>query len=376
MTRNTHPPRRPLTAAFFVALLYSECCAGELNESELRRVTELIELLGNDSYSRREAASRELGRIGERALPALRNANRYTDIEIRLRVREVARSIMLASRKSPSIGLEMVLIEPEEFLMGSPTNESGRRTDETRHRVRLTRPMLLGAYEVTQDEFERVMDFNPSWFARSGAGRDKIGELDTRRFPVESVSWFDAIEFCNRLSRRDGRPPYYALTDVKHAGDSIQQATVQRLGGSGYRLPTEAEWEFACRARTDSAFHYGPGNTGREANLLPIPNTGYGAGPSWDAVKRTTRVGSYAPNPWGLFDLHGNVGEWCWDWYDKDYYTVSPADDPPGPSTGLQRVLRGGSWLVNWTSCRSASRFWHTPDERKEYGGFRVARTP
>ena len=270
----------------------------------------------------------------------------------------------------------MVLIEAGEFEMGSWELEQGRRADETQHRVEISRPFYIGVCEVTQEEYQKVMGVNPSAFAAGSRDQSKIGKNATARHPVESVSWFDAVEFCNRLSVNDKLDPYYRLTDVTRDKNSINGAVVTMLGGPGYRLPTEAEWEYACRAGTKSIFFFGGVNTGREANLTPpVVAGGYGGSfPKWQHSSRPSKVGSYEANDWKLHDTHGNVAEWCWDWYSSDYYTKSPATDPQGPETGKQRVVRGGSWLVTEKDCRSASRYWLTPDECKNYVGFRVVR--
>lgn len=346
-------------------------------DPEAERIAELIRQLGDDAFARREAASLGLEKIGEKALPAVREALAQTeDVDFRRRAREVVRAILQGARKSKSTGLEMALAEEGEFQMGSPNAELSRRPDERQHRVRLTRSFLIGVHEVTQDEYHRVTKANPSWFSATGGGKDKVSGKDTSRFPVEKVTWYDALDFCNRLGQADGCVPYYKLTDVKRQGDSIKSATVTVAGGTGYRLPTEAEWEFACRAYSTRRFFFGNENTGKEANLRPGSSIGYGSPPTWTPLGRTTQVGSYKPNPWGLFDTHGNAAEWCGDWYDRDYYATSPVDDPSGPTTGTQRVVRGGSWMVGETSCRSASRIGMAPDESTDYVGFRVCRTP
>ncbi len=359
-------------------ILLVSCLPGPLrgNDPTLQRVAELINQLGDAAFARREAASKGLEAVGEQALPALRTAAADNpDLEIRRRARQAIRAIMLGCRKSKSTGLEMALIDMGGFQMGSAKGESGRRPDELAHPVAISRPYLLGVYEVTQSEFERVMKTRPSWFSAAGGGKDKVVGLDTSRFPVEQASWYDAVEFCNRLSKQDGYEPYYRLDDVQRAGEAVQRARVTIAGGNGYRLPTEAEWEYACRAGTIRAFHFGVQNTGREANLKPGPATGYGSPRKWPTLDRTAKVGSYPPNDWGLYDMHGNAAEWCWDWYGKDY-APAPAADPHGPASGTHRVVRGGSWLVNEGSCRSASRAFHPPDERNYVAGFRVARTP
>jgi formylglycine-generating enzyme required for sulfatase activity len=233
--------------------------------------------------------------------------------------------------------------------MGSPEGEPGRHPDEhPRHRVRITRAFYLGTCPVTQWQYRAVMRHNPSHFRHAGEGSALVQGLDTRPFPVERVSWFDAMAFCHALS---------ALPEEEDAGRS-------------YRLPTEAEWEYACRAGTTTVFHFGSGLTSDQANIdgnLPegdAPRAGY--------LARTCAVGSYPPNAFGLHDMHGNVWEWCADWFDEKYYHCSPVDDPPGPTEGTRRCLRGGGWFYGARICRSAHRYRSEPEARHNDFGLRV----
>jgi formylglycine-generating enzyme required for sulfatase activity len=339
------------------------------SESELTRIIAFIDQLGDARFAKREAAFKELTLIGEKALPSVREAaTRHADPEVQERATRLIPILLQGCAKSKSLGLEMVVISQGDFEMGSPKGEYYRKADETPHQVRFRKPFLMGTYEVTQGEFEKVTKRNPSIYAPKGE--------DTSRFPVENVTWFEAIDFCNRLNKLDGFEPFYRMENVKTDKDVIRSATVTILGGNGYRLPTEAEWEYSCRAGTRSAFHYGHSSNGTEANLKPGPAIGYGSEPMWKVLGRPDKVGAYKPNQWGLHEMHGNNGEWCWDWYDKDYPTDKLVIDPFGPDKGTQRVVRGGSWMVNERSCRSATRYYLTPDEQKNFVGFRVARTP
>jgi formylglycine-generating enzyme required for sulfatase activity len=287
------------------------------------------------------------------------------------------RIVLPASCKSEATDLGLTLVHAGEFLMGAPGTDAHRRPDELQHPVKITRPFYLGTYEVTQWEYKQVMQSKPSAFSLGGGSKDKVPRMITDRFPVESVTWFDAVEFCNRLSRKDGFEPYYTITDAVKEAASTVNATVAIRGGAGYRLPTEAEWEYACRAGTTTPFHYGNESSIGTSNVkaLIVPS-GYGTAPKFKELGRTAKVGSYPPNDWGLFDMHGNVEEWCDDWYDKESYANAPREDPKGANEGLYKVARGGSWLVNDVNCRAASRIFHMPREAKYYGGFRVARTP
>jgi formylglycine-generating enzyme required for sulfatase activity len=207
-----------------------------------------------------------------------------------------------------SFGMKFVPIPAGEFLMGTPGDEG----EEFPHHVRITKDFLLGMHQVTQFQYERVTGDNPSLFK----GRDR---------PVEHLSWKDATRFCELLS---------AMPE-------------EQAAGRRYRLPTEAEWEYACRAGSTTRFNTGE-TLGKDAARFALK--------SRTEPKSTKPVGSYPPNAWGLFDMHGNVWEWTNDWFSADYYSESPVEDPQGPSTGTHHTLRGGSASMRSHECRSAFR--------------------
>jgi len=256
--------------------------------------------------------------------------------------------VIPAKEITNSIGMKLVYIPPGKFIMGSPGGEQGRFDYEHQHEVEITKSFYMGAYEVTQEEYEKVTNKAPSWFSSSGHGKNAVAGMDTPRFPVEMVSWEEAMEFCRLLSQKEG---------------------------GQYDLPTEAEREYACRANTRTVFHYGDSLSSAQANFIGrFPYGGANNGPD---LQRTTKVDSYQPNAWGLYDMHGNVFDWCKDWYEKDYYKNSPARDPQGPGTGKFRVLRGGCWASGGANCRSAYRGWSSgPGERSNGIGFRVVLRP
>ncbi len=232
-----------------------------------------------------------------------------------------------------SIGIKLVLISKGTFMMGSPESEEGRRENESQHEVTISNDYYLGAYEVTQTQYQTVIGNNPSCYQGALVGNQNAD------LPVENVSLDDAVEFCKKLTE---------LPEEKKAG---------RV----YRLPTEAQWEYACRAGSKTIYSFDD-----EEGLLPE----YG----WfkrNSSQRTHTVGLLEPNAWGLYDMHGNVWEWCSDWYGE--YPKGAVSDPTGPTMGTDRVNRGGCWLYLAANCRSASRNWAKSSYQDGLLGFRVA---
>ena len=239
----------------------------------------------------------------------------------------------------------LVKIPAGTFIMGSPEGEWGRKDNEIEHQVRVS-AFYLGRTPVTQGEYEAVSGSNPSVFK----GPEK---------PVESVSWFDAIQYCNALSLREGRKPAYRVE-----GDMV----IWNRNAPGYRLPTEAEWEYACRGGSSEPFSAGAGFSTDQGNYNGnYPHNGGAKGVYRGA---TTLVGSFPPNSFGLYDMHGNVWEWCWDWYGP--YSRETQRDPIGAPGGLDRVCRGGSWTSLGNTLRSANRGLNVPSYRNHDLGFRV----
>ena len=259
--------------------------------------------------------------------------------------------------------------------MGSPQPEANHLvTEEPQHTVSISKPFYMGQHEVTQAEYEKVMGINPSHFSKSGGGSKMVIGKDTSLFPVDGVSWFDAIEFCNLLSAKENVSAYYSLTNPQREQGSVKSASVSVAGGQGFRLPTEAEWEYACRANTTTPFSFGNQNNGRDANV----NGGdpYGTTDRGPSLGRTVAVGAYKENRFKLFDMHGNVWEWCEDVYNAGLYGSRSGitTDPLQTSGSGARVFRGGAWGVNSCDARSAIRNGSSPNFRDRDIGFRVAK--
>ncbi len=253
--------------------------------------------------------------------------------------RQCAESLGVQVEAINSIGMKLVLIPPGEFMMGSSDPEQRHSfVGLPQHRVRITQPFYLGAYEVTQEQYEQIMGKNPAIY--KGAN-----------WPVERVGWNEAVEFCRRLSEKEDRP---------------------------YRLPTEAEWEYACRAGTTKRYYWGDSEADlfRHGDYCDACNT---RSHSWqdrdhdDGYEMTSPVGSYLPNAWGLYDMSGNVREWCNDWYCDQYNLDLPMTDPAGSNTGSLRVWRGGGWDDGCAACRSSARGGNSPNRQHSAQGFRVA---
>jgi formylglycine-generating enzyme required for sulfatase activity len=223
-----------------------------------------------------------------------------------------------------SIGMKFILIPAGEFWMG-PKEETGRKSGVIRHKVGITKSFYMQTTEVTQAQWKAVMGMgnNPSNYSGDN-------------LPVESVSWNDAQEFIKKLNEKE------------------------KLAGWTYRLPTEAEWEYACRDGSTTRFCFGDNECGLDNYCWFYENSDI----------KTHPVGTKKPNKWGLYDMHGNVWEWCADWYGD--YASSPVSDPKGPASGTSRVLRGGCWINCALNCRSAARFGVNPAPRNAIIGFRV----
>ena len=260
--------------------------------------------------------------------------------------------------RSSSSGMQLVAVGAGTFAMGSPPGEPERENNETQHQVTLTRPFYLGVYEVTQGEFTHVMGFNPS----TVKGSDRL--------PVSTVTWFDAVSYCNRLSKLDGIDAAYEMSNVRMDGLHIANADVRWISSSAsYRLPTEAEWEFACRAGTTTPFSFGDTVTPEQANFDGL--TPYNGGAKGPFRNHPLEVDAFPPSVFGLYQMSGNVFEYVWDYYGE--YPTNHQTDPTGPERGTQRVRRGGAYTSPAGHMRSAVRHGVPPSAPLFHHGFRVA---
>ncbi|MDR3234339.1 MAG: SUMF1/EgtB/PvdO family nonheme iron enzyme [Planctomycetaceae bacterium] len=253
-------------------------------------------------------------------------------------------------------GMKFRRIPGGKFYMGShDSDEYLRNNEHPQHRVVIPHNLFIGVYQVTQKEFFELMEFNPST------------SVENENCPADSVTWYSAVEFCNKMGALESFSPFYDLKSVKRrANGSIEKAEVTILGGDGYRLPTEAEWEHACRAGSITPWSFGDQVFDVDTYAWYFDNSSM----------ETHPVGGKKPNSWGLYDMHGNVMEWCHDWYEEFFYLQCPEEEenPPGPAEGTSKVLRGGAWQFGAEATRCAYRNSSVPDTAAAVIGFRVCR--
>lgn len=254
----------------------------------------------------------------------------FSSDQAKVHQRAWAEHLGLPVHVTNSLGMRLSLIPPGQFMMGSPQDEEWHRPDEILHRVTLTKAFYMGTTEVTQGQWKALMGENPSFFTGDA-------------LPVETVTWEQAADFCRKLSEKEG---------------------------AQYRLATEAEWEYACRAGTTTPFHTGETISPDQANY--DGNHTYAGGKKGVFRESTVEAGSLPPNPWGLHEMHGNVWEWCADWYGE--YPKAQTRDPTAPASGDRRVFRGGCWINFPAVCRSANRAKVAPVSWNFHLGFRVVR--
>ena len=375
-----------------VVRLSSESAAHDV---EAERESQITQTSASDNPVLRPMTASNSGLSAVRADLSGENQNRPAALAAPFDVSEArsARAWWSAGLKLPaeltnSLGTKLVLIPAGEFYMGSTPREIGQvkrfaptfkkeweQEEQPQHRVRISRPFYLGLHEVTRKEFAQFVrttgyQTDAKRDGKGGCGFDAAtgefrqdpvydwqnpGFSQQENEPVVNVSWNDATAFCDWLSRKEK---------------------------AVYRLPTEAEWEYACRAGTISLFCTGD----EPESLATVGNVADGTlkakFPNWNTIGSrdgfafTAPVGSFHPNAFGLFDMHGNVWEWCQDWYASGYYAKSPENDPPGPLRGSVRVFRGGSWYDAADLCRSAFRYWDLPTYRDYFLGFRIVAVP
>lgn len=349
-------------------------------QSALARGIPVIPVLIDGTRMPVEQLPKELCDLAYRNAAEVRSGRDFRDHVDRL-IRDIEYLLggSLPREMTNSIGMKLVCIPAGKFKMGSTEAERNEvfallteksmpdwlKAEGPQHEVEITRAFYLGIHQVTQKQFRAVMGYNPSYFSNNakgkagiayaygqpGGGMENVKGLNTDDFPVENVSWEESDEFCRELTKAGNKLP----------------------SGWLYHLPSEAQWEYACRggAHSYQTFNVGKSLSSAQANLGG--NHPYDGPAKEKYLERTCAVGNYKANTFGLFDMHGNVREWCADWYDAKYYGKSPLTDPRGPAEGSARVTRGGCWYFAGRGCRSASRSECSPGGSAFDTGFRVA---
>jgi formylglycine-generating enzyme required for sulfatase activity len=252
---------------------------------------------------------------------------------------------MMTFQQAPPALNGFVGVAAGTFMMGSPGNEAGRYDSEVQHQVTINKAFYMGKYQLTQKEWVALMGSNPSCFRGDN-------------LPVEQVSWYDAIAYCNARSVNEGLVPAYTVS-----GTTVTWIKSAAGIAAGYRLPTEAEWEYAARGGSGAGYQIYAGNNNLDSVGWYDENSG----------DKTHSVGTKAPNSLGIYDMSGNVSEWCWDWYGS--YPTAPQTDPRGVCSGSDRVARGGSWFNFGQDLRLAVRDYNNPSHRIDHLGFRLVRS-
>jgi formylglycine-generating enzyme required for sulfatase activity len=321
-------------------------------------ITGAVDTIYQVEYTTDPAQSEGWQTAGVLKLPG--NPHRWFDVTSSSAEKRSYRAIAVTNIQPAT---NMVWIEPGTFIMGSPEAEAERQPNETQHEVTLTRGFWMGKYEVTQAEYVDVIGSNPSFFRNGTSGPfGGTGGVVTNELshPVDRVSWFDATNYCGVMTQRE------------RDGDRLRAGWV-------YRLPTEAEWEHACRAGTTSASHHGStlrsGMANFDGRFEYDASVGTIENPEGIHLGRTREVGGYEPNAWGLYDMYGNVAEWCRDlWF--HWYAEGLAIDPQGAELSSASALRGGRYLNFPRECRSASRASNRSEWMGHNVGFRVVLAP
>lgn len=301
---------------------------------------DIVTIYGSNLSYVPEGGQIHIGSIAIGSEKAIKWNNTFIRFQLPLNAESGAIYISLGDIKSNSFylevmgkpGIEFIDVPAGEFMMGS---EQGFGYELPVHKVKITRAFKISKFEISQKIWQVVMKSNPS-------------PVQSDKLPVMNISWEDAIAFCNKLSQIFDLDTVYTIINGKYFFD---------INANGFRLPTEAEWEYACRAGSNSDY---PGSG-------ILDEIGWFNG---NSAYNTHPVGTKKPNDWNIYDMNGNVWEWCWDWYDESYYSVSPSADPTGPESGTRRVLRGGACSVGATFARSSNRTY--PANDFTYCGLRI----